>query len=381
MQVAQVCPLFPFHGGMETHIKTISERLISHGIDVQIFTTDPFLQCPRQTTVEMIDVFKFKSYALKNMYFFSPQLYLALRNLKHVDIVHAHGYNTFPTLAAVLAKSVNKKPLAFTPHYGGYSEHVIGTSYLRTLAKRCYNLTWGRRIFHHVDAIVSVGSVEREFILRKFGVHKQKTLYIPNGVKAGSDKRSWKTRGPIKTLLYVGRMEKYKGVEALLRAFSKIAEAHSNLRLVYVGRGSYKERMKFLVHKSKLEERVHFFENVTDEELEAIYQTADIFVTLPQHETFGISVVEAMAHGLPVIASKVGELSRIVKHGKTGFLLDFPPNVESLAQLIKSLIANSDFSREIGRSARKDVLSKFSWSRSVQDLIRLYERISQEAES
>lgn len=366
---------------METHIKEISERLINAGVGVQIFTTDPSVKFPMQMTIGELEVLKFKSYALNNMYFFSPQLYLALRNLKEVDIIHAHGYNTFPVLAAVLAKSKNKKALVFTPHYGGYSTHVIGTSYLRTLAKRCYNYSLGRHIFHHVDAIVSVGNVEREFLAQHFGVNQERISYIPNGVDTRKCRSQRRRTEQTRTLLYVGRIEKYKGVEVLAKAFSRTTESFPNSRLVFVGSGSYKDRLKLLVHKLKLENRVYFFENITDQELKEVYQASDIFLTLPQHETFGISVTEAMACGLPVIATKVGELHRIIKHGKTGFLLDFPPNEDNLAQIIKTLLKDSELSREIGQNAKKEVLSKFSWKRSVQNIIGLYERISQEAAS
>ncbi len=365
---------------METHIKEISNRLISSGVEVQIFTTDPSLKFPTQMTIGKIDVFQFRSYALNNMYFFSPQLYLALKKLKEVDIVHAHGYNTFPVLAAVLAKKRNKKALVFTPHYGGYSTHVVGTSYIRTIAKRCYNYCLGRHIFHHVDAIVSVGNAEREFLAHYFGLNQEKISYIPNGVEIKKWSRKRRTE-QTRTLLYVGRIEKYKGVEALAKAFSRITESFPDSRLVFVGSGSYKDTLKLLVHRLKLADRVYFFENITDQELKEVYQTSDIFLTLPQHETFGISTTEAMAYGLPVIATRVGELSRIITHGKTGFLLDFPPNETAVARIIKTLLKNSELSYQVGSNARKEVLSKFSWRRSVQDIIGLYERTSQETVS
>ena len=377
MEIIQVCPaFFPYRGGIETHVKEISRRLVNFGFRIKIYTTDPSGKLPKKQAIDGLEIFRFRSFSPNRIYFFAPRLLSALRMIKDADIIHVHGYPNFPALAATLAKSKNKKPLIVTPHYGGYDVHTLGTSIWRTFAKRLYNFSIGKYIFSKTDAIVIVGKFERKILKQKFGVDEARIKYIPNGVNATRFKGLTRNDQDLKTVLYVGRMEKYKGVHLLIEAFAKVKTSFPNSQLLIVGSGPYKEKLMYLTNILRLQDSVRFLENVPQDYLTKLYLSSNVFVALSQFEGQPIALVEAMSYGLPVIATKVGAISELIHHARTGFLLEFPPDKSTLVGLITLCLKNPEFSAKIGLEARNMILSRFSWDRTVQSLSELYEQFS-----
>lgn len=208
MKIAQVCPRFyPHIGGVETHVYEIASR-IAKKFDVEVLTTDPGGKLPKVEEIDGLTVRRFKSLAPSEAYYFSPELYDYLKkNSSDYDVVHAHNYHAFPALFAALTKGKNK--LIFTPHY-----HGSGHSFFRNVLHKPYKI-FGRKIFKRADAIVCVSNYEKNLVLKNFKVAEDRTYVIPNGInldefkdieKIKRNKESWK-----KTILYVGRVEKYKG--------------------------------------------------------------------------------------------------------------------------------------------------------------------------
>jgi len=377
MDIIQVCPaFFPNHGGLETHVREISKRLAKSGIGVKIFTTDSTGNLPKKQIIDDLEVFRFKSFSPNRVYFFAPKLYSALRKIKDADIIHAHGYPNFPALATASAKAQNCKPFVFTPHYGGYDVQTLGTSIWQIVAKKCYNASIGKYIFSKVDETIIVAKFERGLLKQKFGLDNGRIIHIPNGISIRELDFESKRDQDIKTVLYVGRLERYKGVHFLIKAFAEVKPNFPDSRLVIVGSGSYKEKLIHLAHHFKLRDSVSFLENIHQEKLTRLYMSSNIFVTLSQFEGHPISLTEAMSSGLSVIATKVGGIPELIQHGKNGFLLDFPPSKKALVDLIMLLLEDANFSAKIGLRARKTILSTFSWRKTVLSLIELYEQFS-----
>ncbi len=377
MEIVQVCPLFyPYTGGVETHVKEISKRLSALGVNVKVYTTDPSGQLPRKEVIEGIEVFRFRSFSPKHVYFFSPKLYYTLKSLKNIDAIHVHGYPNFPALAAAVAKKNRKKSLVFTPHYGGYLFSTMGSGIGLNLAKKCYHRSLGKYIFSKVDTVVTVGRFERDLLKQKFGLGEQKIKYIPNGVDTEKFEKLERKPGNTKTLLYVGRLEKYKGIHFLLKAFPKIKRSMSDLKVVVVGKGSFKEELKSLVSSLNIQDNVEFLENVPEDDLIELYLSSCAFVYLSQYEGLPVAVLEAMACGLPVIATRVGGIPEVVQQAETGFLLNFPPDEKELIDRIALLLDDCTTSTHIGIRAKETVLSTFSWNHAAKNLKELYEEYS-----
>lgn len=171
----QVSPrYFPDIGGVETHVKEISERLVARGFDVDVCTTYGCDGLPIEEVINGVRVRRFKSWAPNNAYFFSSSLKLYLTKHSNMyDIVHAHNFQALPALYA--SQAVSKK-FVFTPHY-----HGTGHSFLRNLLFRPYRYI-GKSIFEKADRIICVSEYEKKLILKTIHVNENKISVIPNGV-------------------------------------------------------------------------------------------------------------------------------------------------------------------------------------------------------
>jgi glycosyltransferase involved in cell wall biosynthesis len=211
VKIAQVCPrYYPDIGGVETHVKEISERLLKRGFEVEVICTDPAGHLHKREMINGVAVTRFRSFAPGEAYYFSPQIYFYLKR-HDFDLIHAHSYHAMPSLFAMLAK--NGRRLIFTPHY-----HRSGHTLVRDVLLHTYR-SIGRKIFEKADKVICVSEYERQRVIMDFGISENKIEKIPNGLNLRDFidlKRQ--ENNDAKTILYVGRLEKYKGVQYIIKA-------------------------------------------------------------------------------------------------------------------------------------------------------------------
>ena len=328
MKIAQVCHrYYPHIGGVETHVQEISERLVKKGHEVEVLTTDPSARLPKDEVINGVRVRRFGSWAPSEAYYFSRDLQKYLtRNSGIYDLSHAHSYHSFPSLYAANAK--NEKKLIVTPHYHGTSHTTF-----RAILFRFYKLV-GRRIFEKADRVICVSNYEKNLLLKHFRIFEEKTTVIPNGINLSEFRNLKRTEKDHKTILYVGRLEEYKGVQYLVRALPRLGE---DTELEVVGKGQFKTAIVRLVRKLGVENRVKLSEDIPRNELLQKYADADLFVLLSRHEAFAICVAEALASGTPCIVANTSALTEWIDD-KSCFGVDYPVKVDSLAELIKNVI-------------------------------------------
>ena len=199
-------------------------------------------------------------------------------------------------------------------------------------------------------------------------------------------------------ILYVGRLSPEKGVHVLLEAFSEVARRHpAELRIIgpyhsapaefvrtladqdqctrlkEACTGSYRDYLSSLITPA-IRDRVHFDDAVSHDELPMCYQEADVFVNASYTEGLSLSVLEAMACGVPVVATNVGGTPELIRDGTTG-LLTPPGDPAAMAQAICRLLSHPSEGQSIGGAARRRVVERFSWDRVANDLLREYKRL------
>jgi glycosyltransferase involved in cell wall biosynthesis len=322
--VAQVCPRYhPYIGGVETHVKEISERLAKRNFGVEVLTTDPKGDLPRCEEIGGVTVRRFRSWAPSEAYYFSGALssYLG-ENASRYDLIHAHSYHAFPSLYA--ARNKGKTRLFFTPHY-----HGEGHSFLRKLLLKPYRVL-GAGIFRNAEKVVSVSEYEKGLILRDFDIPAPKIEVIPNGVNKEEFVGLKRGEKAHRTILSVGRLEEYKGMQDLVGV---LPELEGDVRLDIVGRGPYADQLSDLVKSLGLTGRVEIVGGIERSELLQRYVDADLFALLSHNEAYGITVAEALAAGTPCIVAKASALSEWVDD-KNCFGLDVPIDRLKLKQLI-----------------------------------------------
>jgi glycosyltransferase involved in cell wall biosynthesis len=347
MRIAQVCHRYhPNIGGVEKHVKAIAERL-GEEFEVEVICSDLSPNTKREEVVNGIEVRRFGSISPGNAYFFCPQIYFYLRR-RDFDIIHAHNYHAFPAFFAALAKKRSR--FIFTPHYHGMSENRI-----RNLMLKPYKL-FGSRIFEAADKIISVSNFERELIMRDFGV--QKIDVIPNGVDLTRIKRSV----PFDlqdSILYVGRLERYKNIHLIIEAIRYLDHYH----LYIIGDGSYKSELIHLIHRLDLESRVKIISNASDDDVYRWMKTCSLFITLSGIEAFGMTVIEALAAGKPVIVNDEAGLSELAE--KFEYVLPFKPKEDSIGELAGIIRENA------GKKIDVD-LHEYDWDNVVTRIKSVY---------
>lgn len=246
-----------------------------------------------------------------------------------------------------------------------------------------------RALAARADRIVAANALERADLAWHCGAHPDRVRVIPCGVDLErfrpGDPAAARVRlglGGARVLLFVGRLAPIKGLETLLRA---LAAARADglrgapLRLLVVG-GDRDEsgdgegaRLGRLAHELGLAGCVEFRGPQPQDALPDFYAAADLCLMPSLHESFGMVALEAMACGVPVVASRVGGLSTTVQDGVTGLLVP-EGDVAALARGIAALLADEPRRRAMGRRAR-EWASRFAWPTVARALAELYAEV------
>ncbi len=174
--------------------------------------------------------------------------------------------------------------------------------------------------------------------------------------------------------LFVGRLIKIKNIPFLLKGFEKVSKKYSNVSLHIVGDGEEREKLERLAGELGIREKVKFYGHIYKDELLKIYQNCHVFVITSEYENFPNVVLEAMACGLPVIATSVGGMVKQVKDGHTGFLVPLNKTY-LLAEKMEFFLKNHQAILSFGKNAREFVLQNFSWKKTADKLEAIYRRL------
>jgi len=203
----------------------------------------------------------------------------------------------------------------------------------------------------------------RNIIVTPFGVNTELFKPIPVQKKDGI------TIGCVKSLLYI------YGIDVLIKAFSIVKKKHKDLtlKLLIVGEGSYKSALCLLVDELKISDDVIFQPFTPNENLPAVYSKIDIFANLSRYESFGVSVLEASASEIPVIATGKGGLVETVIDGVTGLLVEVE-NVEQKAESMERLILDKELRKALGKHGRTHVLENYNIEKSMEKFENIYKK-------
>ncbi len=243
-----------------------------------------------------------------------------------------------------------------------------------------------QKVIRHADAIVVATSQERAITERLYHVGPNKLHVIPAGVDLDLfqpiDREQARHRIGIngeKVLLFVGRPDPLKGLDILLGAVPHL-EHPAGVRVLVVGDEAKDSaetlRLRQLVDTLDITSQVSFLGSVSHQSLPDYYNAADICVIPSYYESFGMVAVEAMACGVPVVASRVGGLQTTIRDGENGFLIPWHCP-EPFAERIELLLGNEHLRHSQGIAAR-DSVQRFRWAAIVDRLLSVYETLRTE---
>jgi glycosyltransferase involved in cell wall biosynthesis len=246
-------------------------------------------------------------------------------------------------------------------------------SFFQRLPYHAYDLLTLKTSAKRAQAIIVSSKFEYEDAL-EFGIPKEKLHVIPMGVKVIENIKE-KAENDTLQLLFVGRIARVRRIELLLKAVESLTFPF-HLSIVggeeitsSVSRSGYLQELKLLTQELNLNSKVTFVGRKSQEELKAYYQNADVFIYPSKYENFGQPILEAGAHGLPIIATPVGVARDIVKDGETGFLTsDNPKAMGNCIQILR----DSDLRKQIGMRIKDLIRREFDWDNIIGQYISLY---------
>jgi glycosyltransferase involved in cell wall biosynthesis len=290
--------------------------------------------------------------------------------IRNCDLVHAHGHVYMSSyLAGMLAKKY-KKPFIVTQH----NTWIDYRSWLNIM-ENLNDLTIGKSVLKRADRILTVSKETM-----RLGADKTKTSVMYNGVDTNCFRSAKKGESREKlglpknrTIIFSVRRLVYKnGLDTLIESAAIVARNNPDILFVVAGKGPSKQLIEDHIKELGIEENTKLTGFVPDELLPVYYNAADYFV-LPSASGEGLPLVlfEAMACGLPVIATAVGGTPEIIEHMKNGVLVP-PMNPEAMAEALLKLLAKEELGRGIGEEAKRSIKNRFTWEENVRRLAKIY---------
>jgi glycosyltransferase involved in cell wall biosynthesis len=297
---------------------------------------------------------------------FIPGLLLLIRLLRRTSPAILHCFLFRANLLGRIAGSITGVPVIIS------SIRVIETGSL-------FKNVFDRLTAVLTDKYIAVSDAARDYTIKHSKISSRKIITIYNGIES----RNTYLEPPVSrrdiavdendiVLALIGRLHKQKGHLLLLKALPFILPEAPRIKVIFCGEGEEETFLRGMVENMGLAGHVRFLGII--ENASRILPLVDILV-LPSHwEGMPHVVLEAMAAGRPVVASRIEGLDELVEDGKTG-LLFLSGDPRSLAEALLKLINNSELARNLGKAARERVMKKFQLKETVQNTVRLYQKL------
>ncbi|MFH2105635.1 MAG: glycosyltransferase [Candidatus Micrarchaeota archaeon] len=288
------------------------------------------------------------------------------------DIVHSHAPVVLGVFALLAARRLGIRSVAtYHTHFEEYFPHLFVGFYPKFL-KQASSFTTKKLVSHFYSKadVVTAPSSEFVHILKSYGI--KNTELLENGVELGRLKgkiidfrKKYSIPKEKKVALYLGRVSFEKKLGLLINAFKKL-----DAILVIAGSGPYLDKCRKLAHGMK---NVVFTGFVEESDLASIYRMGDVFVSASDTETFGLTFLEGMACGLPIVCPKSPGISDLVEDKVNGLL--FKPNdLRDLQNCVMRLLGNKKMAAKMAVANRKKA-GLFSMKQCCEKTVRLYRRL------
>jgi glycosyltransferase involved in cell wall biosynthesis len=359
----------PNGGGVEVVVERLAESLADAGAAVTIVAIRSGGSPER--TYDSIDVRYIDGYDLTGIFGvqarFSAGFPLALRRIVadvNPELVHVHNRFFFTSATTALyfwiSTTLRDVPFVSTLHLGeiGDLDGVGGT------VGRLYDATVARAIVGVSDRIIVVSESVGEAVLSPSDPPHE---VVPNATDPDEFRPG--RSDDATTILFVGRLVENKGPQDLLSVVPDIVDADDDVRFRFVGTGPMADDLAVRARDLGVSGSVAFPGHV-DSVAEEMAR-ADVFCRPSYSEGMPLTLLEAMASGLPVVVSDVAGTGDVVEHGETGLLVE-PGDSDALSRQISRLVLNPDLIKSVGDRAREVVVGEYTWDRRGERMIDIY---------
>ena len=384
------------NGGLNVYVHEIATAFSDRGIATDIFTrctpSDPeFEQLTPLSRVIYLpagqDLDKYSLYAEVPGFANRIRQFAVVEDLNY-DLIFSHYW-----LSGEVACLLRPRLATGWAHVA----HTLGLVKNQTLAagerpEPELRIQVEKEIAAQADLLIASTEDERADLVRLYGANPDHVAVVPPGVDLSmfqpidrDEARRTIGYGAGRLLLFVGRLERLKGVEVAIRALALLRDrAHDDVRLLILGEDSRdgdeseKDRLKELAAAAGVRDRVDFLGSVAHHELPFFYSAADVCVMPSYSESFGLVALEAQACGRPVVGSGVSGLRSVVRDEVSGYLLD-SHDPAMYAERMGRLLNNPELAQQMGRRGRL-LAQRFSWTRTADRLQSLFDGVVENAQ-
>jgi len=340
----------PEAGGAEVHIAEVGKRLVKMGHEVTLLA-ERFEGSKPCEEIDGIQIVRFGGKFTLHIY--AP--YFVKRNAGRYDIIVDDIAHAVP----FWSPKFTEKPVVAIIHH--VHQRVVEKELppiIRDVVKKAE-----RTIDKTYKNIVAVSHTTKEDLIQQLGVREEKITVIYSGVDHKKYKPGPKFEEP--TIVWMGRLKKYKNVDHLIRAFKPVKEDVKSARLLIIGSGEEEENLRKLVSEMKLS-GVTFTGWLREEDKIRVLQGAWCITYVSEVEGWGMGVLEANACGTPAVGYNSGALKEAIIDGETGILLKYG-DIRGLAEALKEIIRNESLRRRLSENAIK-YSQKFDWSETASQI-------------
>jgi glycosyltransferase involved in cell wall biosynthesis len=350
--------------GIERHVLTLAEELIAQGVTCEIVSNgcNALGRLAARTAIPLATAFNGDTLFVKCW-----RLFRYVRK-KNPDVLHAHNGNS--KMAAVLVGGFLKKPVVFTQHFlKTRSDHSLMLGKPRSY---CHAIANSR-----VKRIIAVSNCVAEGMRKRHGCQPANMTVIPLGVKEPAQRHDSEVcesalRSQACRIAYIGRLEPERQPELLIDALGIVNEWTDAWEAFIIGEGSRLRSCRQLSDRLHLSSKITFTgwrEDVTD-----ILHATDILANPCAVESFGLSTLEAMAIGKPVVAIKANGSSELVQDGETGILTENNPLAFSCG--ILRLLENPEEAKKMGSGGRRRFQERYTAKKMTDSIIAMYKEVA-----
>ena len=357
MKIAILVNLFPpkWLAGTEIATYYIAEHLAQHGHEVHVITSlDEGL--PEKSCEKGFHIHRLPRVRIRfvGVLAFWVDIVRTLQKIKP-DIVHAQSFGS--GMPALLSNRLLKIPYVI---YGRGSDVYLPDWFTKLTAKG---------ILKNASTVIALTEHMKDAMQ---AIYSRDVIIVPNGINLNEvAEREAEGGNPGKKILFVGRLHPVKGTQYLLGAMSIVHRELPEAKLILVGDGEEREHLETLTDNLGIRECVEFAGRVPHERVQDYMSQAKVFVLPSLSEGFPVTILEAMACGLPVVATRVGGVPDIIEDGANGYLID-AMNQEQIAEALLKLLRDEELRKGISEKNRVTA-EKYRWDTVVVTLEGIYQ--------
>jgi len=370
-------------GGIARHCEGLAKALVQQNHEVHLFTLD-FPGSPSYEEMDGVKVYRastelghpnFLTWVLLFNHFLAKRMADAVHSVDF-DVMHVHDW--LAAFSGISFKHYLKKPMVLTVH----STEVGRAQGLHSPDSFCINgIEWWA--MYEADRVIVCSESMKNEICGHFNLPLDKVDVIPNAIdvtkyQTSVDRGSVRQRYGVgygeKLILCVGRLVPQKGIEYFIRAIPSIAKRYPEAKFIIVGEGWSRDILEAEARASGHGGKIQFTGFASDQEVINLMTSADVLVVPSVYEPFGIVALEGMASGVPVVASKVGGLSEVIEHDRTGLFV-YPKSPESIAWGIDRILSDPDHAKWLTENAKEKLHKAYSWEAVAMKTVEVYRKV------